>query len=669
MKAFPNHHQIMKKYFLALLLICLTPFFVSAQVNTQKLEFEPTLLILSPNKTSHEKSFNKEISDFNKSIPKTLTQEEKEEEEAYLSSSEFTSQSFNIQKIIKSEIEYLKKMDFFKQTSTISEQFLAYRFFEKFPNLLILLKDEKSNGSIKNLKKLSESEELQYVLNFSSIDIYKEANISYANVTVQLYDQVSNSILLNKSYIGDWYNPGFEFSCENETINCCLNNALSQMLNEIIYIIASNNPTLIREKQLQQERLEVLMSTYLTYKNHKQSLLNIFSGSNIDLDNAYQTLFNDNQTKFVTFFLEQISSQDLKSLTENKKDNNVTILTKNDIKDKEFLNEIPKNYAYIIKGVNYNNRWFYEKTKVTYFESETLEEGQKTYFNNLQKWNFFKENSIELNSDFWETKLFEKVPDLTKAPEWEEFGKLYNESEEINNRDFIGLYDIVANTFRKEKQERNTVFEKEITEQVFNPNYQLLKDTQPNKYSKISEHSLIFSKERNVAINPILVTDSLGLKKVHYFVAFKGSPELYEWTYFEPLHIEGNLFGSEVVDQISSITEWNFSVDNLNDEEFWEKFVLLKIQDDYKYLKLIDQDSKTSIQVNETKPNQVQSTIKKSNKKVLFLIDGKEISEEDLEKIDPNDIEEITVIKNKELISNYTTEDYDGVVIIKLKKT
>jgi len=70
-------------------------------------------------------------------------------------------------------------------------------------------------------------------------------------------------------------------------------------------------------------------------------------------------------------------------------------------------------------------------------------------------------------------------------------------------------------------------------------------------------------------------------------VAFNDSQKLYEWNYFETLAIKGNLFGSEVVDQIGSLTEWNFSVDNLNDEKFWNQYVLLKQGNGYKYLKEI----------------------------------------------------------------------------------
>jgi|WetSurMetagenome_2_1015567.scaffolds.fasta_scaffold98986_3 hypothetical protein len=53
--------------------------------------------------------------------------------------------------------------------------------------------------------------------------------------------------------------------------------------------------------------------------------------------------------------------------------------------------------------------------------------------------------------------------------------------------------------------------------------------------------------------------------------------------------------------------------------------------------------------------------------KILFLLGDREISQEYLKDIDPNDIESIDVIKNKDSIKEYTTEDYEGVVVITLK--
>ena len=542
-------------------------------------KFEPTILILSPNEIEYEKSFKKEVTEYNNSIVKNSNISETE---SYLKSEDFLSQPENIREMIKSETEFAKNIDFFKNASSISEQFLAYRFFEKFPNLLIILKDQKSDGSLTKLKSISENEKFQYVLNFSKIELYKKNDVGYAEIQVQLFDNISNSIILDKPYIGDWNNPGFEFACTNESINCTINNALSKALNDIIYTIAINSLTLKKEKQLSQERLNLLSNKYLRKDFDEQFLKTILTNSN---DKPFQLLLNNDKTKFVAFFIEQVSSQDFKDLTKNKKDKNVKIISPNDIKDKEFLEEIPRTYAYIIKAVKYNDKWFYDKSNVTYFQANSISEGQEQYFNNLQQWNFFKENSTELNPDFWDTNLFEKVPDLKKDPDWDKYGDDMWKSDEINNRNYIGLYEIVADSLRKVKQIKNTSFEEQLNENIFEPAYEILKKNNPNNYSKLSVHSLIYSENRDLAINPVLVTDKEGVKKLHYFVAFNDSQKLYEWSYFEPVAIKGNLFGSKVVDQIGSITEWNFSVDNLNDEKFWNEYVLLKEGNDYKYLK------------------------------------------------------------------------------------
>ena len=559
-------------------------FLIATVLSFGQTKFEPTIVILSPNETSYEKSFEKELTEYNKTL--INNNYKNEEVQTYLSSSEFKSQPENIQEMTKSEIEFSKKMNFFKQASSISEQFLAYRFFEKFPNLLIKLKDQKSNGTLNDLRQISKKENVQYVINFSKIELYKQDMISYAKIKIQLYDNITNSIILDKFYIGDWNNPGFEFSCSNQSINCTLNNALSKSLKDIIYTIAVNSPTLKREKQLQQERYNILVNNFLNKDFNDHLLKKVVSNYQ---NNAFQILSNQDSTKFVAFFIEQVSSQNFKTLTDNKKDKNVKIISPNDIKDKEFLEEIPRTYAYIIKAVKYNGKWYYEKSNVTYFQANSIKEGEEQYFNNLQQWNFFKENSTELNPDFWETSLFEKVPNLKNDPDWDKYGDDMWKSDEINNRNYIGLYEIVADSLRKENQEKNISFEEQLNEKVFKPKYKKLKKEFPEKYSKLSVHSLIYSENRDLAINPVLITDKNGIKKLHYFVAFKDSSKLYEWNYFEPSVIKGNLFGSEVVNQIGSLTEWNFSVDNLNDIEFWNQYILKKQGDNYKYLTLISE--------------------------------------------------------------------------------
>ncbi len=63
-----------------------------------------------------------------------------------------------------------------------------------------------------------------------------------------------------------------------------------------------------------------------------------------------------------------------------------------------------------------------------------------------------------------------------------------------------------------------------------------------------------------------------------------------------------------------------------------------------------------------------EKTDKISDKNILYLIDGKEISSKDIHKINTNNIHSITVIKGKKDIKKYTDKYYDGVVIITMKK-
>jgi len=57
-----------------------------------------------------------------------------------------------------------------------------------------------------------------------------------------------------------------------------------------------------------------------------------------------------------------------------------------------------------------------------------------------------------------------------------------------------------------------------------------------------------------------------------------------------------------------------------------------------------------------------------SENKILFIVDGKEIPQSDYDLLVPANIESMEVIKEKKDIKKYTKKNYDGVVIIKLKK-
>lgn len=425
--------------------------FTTSLVSFAQTNYEPQILVLSPNKVTWDKIFEKEISDYNLIITKSIASAPQEKE---LNSKEMENQPANIKRMIKSELAYSKNMTLFKQASSISEQMLAYKFIEKFPNLLIELSTLVSEGSLEELNGIAEKAKLQYVLNFPKIIFYKSNNISFAKLTVQLYDYSSNSLFIDTSFIGNWTNPGFEYSCENGSLGCTINNAISQALEDVFYHISMNSPTLKKERKLRQDRSEAIKNNYYNQPFDKSFISNVIpqKDSNINLDNLYQTLISDDNTKFVAFFLDKVKPQNLKQLSENKEDNNVNIINNKSIKDTGYLDNIPQTYAYIVKAVKYLNKWYYQKSNVTYFEAHDNENGKLQYLNNLEEWNFFQENSIVRNPAFWETNLFSKIKDLRKDPDWKKYGKTMWKTEEEENRDYIGLYELVAEQLKIKKQ-------------------------------------------------------------------------------------------------------------------------------------------------------------------------------------------------------------------------
>jgi hypothetical protein len=70
-----------------------------------------------------------------------------------------------------------------------------------------------------------------------------------------------------------------------------------------------------------------------------------------------------------------------------------------------------------------------------------------------------------------------------------------------------------------------------------------------------------------------------------------------------------------------------------------------------------------------TKTNSIKDSNTTGNSKVLILLEDKKISRNEMESINPDDIDSIEVLKNTDKIKEYTAEDYDGVIIIHMKKT
>jgi len=345
----------------------------------------------------------------------------------------------------------------------------------------------------------------------------------------------------------------------------------------ITLLLLSFTSALSQSKKLQQKRFEILTTDYLNRPVDGEFLKTVFSpaDSTVRLNTAYQSVFNSDKTKFVIFFLEQFAPRDFKAFRKNKKDNNINIETTTDIMKGGNLDDI-NTYAYIVNGVKYNDKWYYEKTGVTYFAAGTLKEGRQQYFNNLQKWDFFRKRSTALNDDFWESVLFEKVPaSLKNDPSW---------------APYVGTYSVIARQIKREEAEAAHRKELEIMNKYIRPladklkiqnNYEIVSTSQMSK-----DFLLIYSSAFNVILCPVNVKEKDKDMYIRYFVLLPQDDtfKIYEWTFLNPSDFKNSHIGPSFMDQINTLTTWNYTFVRLDDITFWNKYVLPRSGDTYNYL-------------------------------------------------------------------------------------
>ena len=187
----------------------------------------------------------------------------------------------------------------------------------------------------------------------------------------------------------------------------------------------------------------------------------------------------------------------------------------------------------------------------------------QVYFYNLAEWDFFKENSTEFNSNFWK-------------------GDFFKIKERVSYSDEITKY--------KKEGEASLNFEKKIISEIIKPLTEKIKVE--GNYEIVSlnhmayDYLLVYPKEKNVILSPINVKKRGSAMFIRYFVLIPHDEdyEIYEWNYLDQKKIKNSKLVPSFMEQINTLVTWNYSYKKLDNPEFWEKYVLIKVGNDYKYL-------------------------------------------------------------------------------------
>ena len=278
--------------------------------------YDPKILVLNPLKTEIDPKLNKEL----KKLEDQIELHKKQEVENSEGDEDFEDEGQNIQLMKESRKNYLKNINFFKYTTYVASEYLTYVFFERFKESLINPKDTVCSGELNDYASIAKKEDMQFIVNFTRIHLYKKGSKKFADITIQVYDNVSQNIILENTYTGDYLNPGFEFACEEKSISCCINNALSIGLKDVIQSIARKNTTIAKKKEQANERAEILKRLFINHVPNSTLVKEIISSndSTVNINSLYATLTNNQKDKCMAFFLEK---EDKKELMEEKNKN------------------------------------------------------------------------------------------------------------------------------------------------------------------------------------------------------------------------------------------------------------------------------------------------------------------------------------------------------------
>lgn len=555
-------NNFLKHFFL------LISFIASPQIFAQ--QYEPSILVLTPSGITADKALKSEMEKSDKEF-----RDNQQDRLAHYEKmvSESADRSENIRIIQQKNLEFIRDFQSKHYASFLASDYLAYRFFERFKNVLVYPTTETCSGSADSLKLLATKHQTQFVLNFPSINTFSGKKGKQSKIRVQLYDLEQNKILLDQEFSGNSENPGFEFTCNDGSFECTINNALSQALTTVISLIASNNKTLIREKELAVERKKILEKLFSKEPDGDITSI-ITTHSDLVPKGYFQGFRNEDKTKFIAFFaIENGKKEDGERNIELIMDNEST----------------PNLKTFVVVGIFYNNKWYIKKEKIIFFEAKDFLSGKKEYFNRLQDWNYFKENTTEINPDFWETYFFKKVADVRLEPDYEKYKESVYKSRERDNKDYIGMYELVADGIKEDKKLARDQFTVNLAQNKLIPFLEKQKLSDPANFSDYSsfrsDYVFIMPKDFSAAICPVNVKDANNQFTLRYFVLIPSTNQVYEWTYFKSLTGQKKFSGSDIVDQMDKISDWNFGFDTYDNAAFWEKYVLLKENGKYTYLK------------------------------------------------------------------------------------
>jgi hypothetical protein len=230
-------------------------------------------------------------------------------------------------------------------------------------------------------------------------------------------------------------------------------------------------------------------------------------------------------------------------------------------------------------GYHFNNRWFIMKELGVYGKSANLKERTDELLSLTQANNIFR------HSYFLPMEL-QILPDGGN-------GKPLLRNEEF--QEFIGHPSLVGHIMQEEKMNVMQAHQRYLVLDVVEPFIRQLRATRFEEFKKISTRSfihpeMIFSLHRDYILIPLIIINQQNEGHLYYFLWHATDKKMYQWVYFDLKKVDNDYnYDDDIIEDLSQLTYWNNTnflqtSCTLNDDYFWQHYVLAKENNNYRHL-------------------------------------------------------------------------------------
>ncbi len=152
----------------------------------------------------------------------------------------------HVVKMLENHYDFVIKADFIKSISFRYVNIFSSMVFYEEPEMIVLIRDNKLTEQ-SDLAAIAVKDSMQYVISFPEVKFTNTNGKKQLELSVKIYDKKQDKIVIDKTYTGDSVNPGGDISCDEGTLNCCVNNAIKASYDDFFEVLKTSSDFFINK--------------------------------------------------------------------------------------------------------------------------------------------------------------------------------------------------------------------------------------------------------------------------------------------------------------------------------------------------------------------------------------------------------------------------------------